>query len=225
VRGALLSLVFAVAVQAPPALAASVRCDGVNATVAAEERSDARRTCRAIEATHPAMQECGLETDRHITITLVPEITHQGAVCLGRYACETHDIEVVEPDHLRAALASDSILNRLDAGDLFDGLVVHEWSHAMLDEVTDDRRLSTADQEYVAYAMQLSTMPAEQRATWLKAYPTSSTLDPRGINGLVALIDPAAFAARSWRYFSGRGGCETVRDIIDGRLSFRTRAM
>jgi hypothetical protein len=222
----LLFPLFLVAAGAPvAALGDTVRCRGVNATVSAEDRSDGPRACRAIEAAGSLLRECGLETAHQYTITLVPEITHQSTACLGRYTCETRSIEVVAPDHLEAAIEPGNILGALDAGTLFEGLVVHEWAHAMLDEVTGDRELSVADHEYVAYAMQLSAMPAEQRAIWLDAHPTAAPSDPRGINGLVALMDPVAFGARSWRYFDVRGRCETVRRIIDGHLTFRTRAM
>ncbi len=155
-----------------------------------------------------------------MTIHVVPVVEGVGD-CLASYNCDAPRIEVIEPSNLDAALVSGSVLARLDQDRLFESLVVHEWAHAMLDAASPRPVHDLGDQEYVAYAMQLQSLPEAERRVWLDAPPGSENPGPREVNAIIAAADPLRFATRAWRCFAANDhGCASIRDVIAGDLTF-----
>lgn len=200
----------------------TLACEAYNLTVVAENLPTAQHACDALAAQRSLLDACGLIPERSYALRIVRKIEEGPGNCLARYHCDAEAIEVIGPDWLRAAIEPGSVLNRLDPGRLFVSLVVHEWTHAVFDEVTEGAARDLGDQEYVAFAMQLAALSPEDRQTWLAAYPGREPVQHREINAVVAALDPPQFATRAWRHFAAENnGCSTVRDLISGKSTFR----
>lgn len=201
--------------------AQQLRCSAHDVGVEAEDAYVAERVCEALSSAKNLLDECGLTPVLGYTIGVVDQMTHRAGGCLAHYDCEGARIEVLDPARFDEVLEPDSVLRRIDRDALFASLVIHEWAHAVLDEVSLGQVRDPGDQEYVAYAMQLAALSPEDRQIWLDAFPASDEPRSREINGIIAAIEPLRFATRAWRYFSADGrGCATVHGLISGETSF-----
>ena len=212
------------AAAAPPD-AAALLCPGGEVTVEAEDRATATRVCDQIAEIRPALAACGLQQSAPLTVYLVDEADLPSGPFLGSYAAGSNEIRLARPDRLPDMFLPDHPFARLDPGLMFQSLLVHELSHAFLDQVECTRTRCVAEHEYVAYAMQLSFLPEEARMTLLGT--SEDGLDPapvpeESLNDFTALLDPVHFANRVWRHFSQpENGCDFIRRIQSGEVDLR----
>ncbi|WP_343078876.1 DUF6639 family protein [Ostreiculturibacter nitratireducens] len=179
--------------------------------------------CAIAEAARPQLAQCGLVQ----TVPLVIEVVRKPAIliggdvaCLGTYDCERTRITLIHPDTIEEALGPDNPFAVIPRADLFASLVVHELSHALVDQKPEVTQLNRAAQEYVAYAMQLEAMPPAVRQRLLDAIPSSGPVELVELNVVLALGAPQVFSVKAWRHFSTPGnGCDFVEKLLSGEVS------
>lgn len=100
--------------------------------------------------------------------------------------------------------------------ELYVSVLAHEATHALSKQFYRYAPSTNAQDEYIAYASQISTMGDSQRTRVLSAYPTPKFAfsDEMNINDLVHHSAPHAFGVMSWRHFTGTGGGRAMLDRI-----------
>ncbi|MGC9369718.1 MAG: DUF6639 family protein [Paracoccaceae bacterium] len=207
---------------AAPLQAEALLCRGGEVTVESPDHDGAALVCDLIEDVRPIMAACGLEQDAPLTIQLVTEITHATGAMVGSYTADSNAILLTHPDHLSEVIAADHPFSRLPPPVTFRSLLVHELSHAFLDQAECTRQRCVAEHEYVAYAMQLYVLTPEAREMLIGDYRTDKTFGVEILNDFIALSDPLFFASRVWEHFSQpENGCEFIRKIKSGKVDLR----
>lgn len=89
------------------------------------------------------------------------------------------------------------------------------------DHFTASRLASCANNhEYVAYAMQMLLLPANERQKIVTTYDIASPIDPLLLNCFIAAMAPDRFAAIVWQHYSEQGnGCSFVRELVSGEAT------
>lgn len=100
---------------------------------------------------------------------------------------------------------------------LYRAVIAHEVAHAIATCHAGDGRLSYAAQEYVAYVAMIATMLADHRRELLALHPGSGFDDVAQINEFVYAVNPARFAAESYRHWMRQPDPRAyLRRVIDG---------
>lgn len=112
---------------------------------------------------------------------------------------------------------------KLSAPVLFESLVVHELTHAYLDQTAGERFIPRIAHEFLAHAIQLGQLPEAERAQTLQEAAVSDPVELGDFNEAVLNFSPLRFAAMAWLHFENLGGdAEAVRRIIEGDLVFES---
>lgn len=197
----------------PPAF----QCPSGHLEVYATDPELARRICDIEKQTAPTLAACGMPDRTPLSLYVVQRIEAAGPHCLGAYICETDEIAVVAPEQLATLEVLSDIYRSMGAAVLFDSLVVHEITHARLTKALQGEELSVASHEYIAYAMQMASLPSAVRQS-LEDGSADGPVDRSAINELTLFFGgPDAFAPLVWRHFQTDGnGCDFVKSLIDG---------
>lgn len=212
--GAVLAVIMTLAAPA----AAKIQCADGMLTIQADDKSLAERVCRVAEDFLDRAGKCGLRLLSPVQISIAEIIDPEQPDCVARFRCISGELLIVPPERLGELDILDAPFAAIPSDALFDSIVAHELTHALLYDVAPDMR--RVRQEYLAHAFQISMLPETVRTTFME---TTRFEGPR--SDLISLTTlrffPAYFAAASWGYFEETGGyCAAVKDFLMDQTPF-----
>ncbi len=141
--------------------------------------------------------------------------------CLATFHCDDNAIHVMSLDRIAETLEPDNPFAILPTTDFFDSLVIHEIAHAMLFHARGGQGRTFVEDEYVAYAMQMSTLSPEMRESLLDSLPSAGPIGLTDLTEKALMFTPTAFALNAWRHFEEPNhGCDFVDRILDDNVNF-----
>lgn len=204
-----------------PGLAETRQCSDEQLRVTGSDTPVSDRACLAAEHAKELLSECGIVQKAAIEIQITEDITSLAPHCMAEYDCATGRIEILSPQQLEQRLVPDTTFSLLPPDALFDSLIVHEMTHALLDQTECAADVCRVDHEYLAYAMQLQSLSPEHRALLVEGRRSRQPVDIEEINPMILAMAPDFFAARAWVHFSApENGCAIVDALLDGKLTF-----
>lgn len=203
-------------------LAAEVRhCSDPLFEVEADDPILAMRTCRVASDARRELAACGVSIDRRIKIRISEKIEKTLLHCLGLYRCGKDEIELLSPSAMSAARNNDGAFELISDHAYWDSILVHEFSHAAYDTVPCPFQTCIATSEYVSYAMQVRSLPADERALFGQTVELRGKPTHDAINAMILYMSPDRFSVYAWLHFQGRKDpCAYVRGIMNGDLYF-----
>lgn len=125
----------------------------------------------------------------------------------------------MSPETLGQVRSDDSLFAPLSDDVCFASVITHELAHAAMDAVPCPFQACVATTEYVAYAMQLRSLPDMLRTEVIR--DASQVVVRDEINPMIALMAPDIFARKAWLHFSQRPDpCGYVDWIMQGDIVF-----
>lgn len=204
-----------------PALSDEVTCADGRAKVWTQHKELAARVCAVASDGIDQLTACNLRQTRPVRISILDRLEAANAECVGRYLCHAGRIEILSPKAMQDAIQPDSAYHDLPGMEVFDSFLVHELAHALIHQTLDGQSGSVAQNEYVAYAMQLASIPPETREALIAPYRKSEGVSLEELNGFILGFAPDRFAARAWLHFSEpQNGCDFVSRILEGTVLF-----
>ena len=102
---------------------------------------------------------------------------------------------------------------------MYESVIVHEVSHAIVEQNLAYRPSSRVVHEYIAYAAQLSTMTPDLRRDILRRYQRPGYADVDEMSWVYYELDPSGFGVKVYRHFltltdPGR----FLHDLLDGTI-------
>lgn len=190
----------------------------VKATTAAEHAA----ICRGLAGTATLLEQCGLSVNRSISIeTVTGDLTASGRLAHGMAFPASQQIKIIRLQRAQSLQAQQPAYARLTLETFYSGVAAHELAHLALHTRMGQRLLPPAAQEYVAYVFQLGSYSANERDAFLTQFPPGT---PNGLfvfSTMLAVVDPAHFAALARRHFTAPGNkCEFLERILNGAESF-----
>lgn len=191
-----------------------VKGDGAPGTEAA--------VCRAASTVVQLLGECGLNLKDRVRVEVVAgRLDHCGLSVFGTFDPEARQVRVSSPEICKGLVKADSIFSKVPTEAVFESIVVHELAHAIVTARRPDKPISRAAQEYIAYAMQIRSLPEGDRAALLKGPPQEAVTDISVFNDMVLFMNPDAFAVLAYSHFSEpANGCRFVKGLADGAIKF-----
>lgn len=219
---AALAAVLAICLAAASAAAADVEaCETPMILVESDDRDLHRRACTVATQAMPVLEACHLRQKRPIIFRFSDAFASPYRVCLGLYHHGKDLIDLLTPAAFQPMHAQSEFCEGIAEDEHFDSIIVHELAHALVDQVSGGKLDYTVDQEYIAYALQLEIMDKPVRDGFLSSIGLSPPIETEGINDLIFLLSPSAFAASAWLHFSDQeNGCALVDRLLRGKATF-----
>ncbi|HEY5790495.1 MAG TPA: DUF6639 family protein [Gammaproteobacteria bacterium] len=163
------------------------------------DAAHAQEVCAAGLTTLARLAELGLAPARTIRIVLVDAgILHGGDLAFGKYDGASDRLELMSPAAIASQQPPPQLFGQPMDGPMYVGLVAHELTHAVAAQAKRSDRLGSPAQEYLAYAVQLASLPAALRETIVAAAKVAAW-EPGDEVSLVYLgLDVHRFAVKSY---------------------------
>ena len=196
-------------------------CDAPNIFVKTEDHGLRDRVCSVVAEALPSLRNCHLESNQPVFFSFSDSLLSSNDVCLGLYHHGSNQIDLLTPESFSTTHEQSDFCDTLPETAHFDSVVVHELTHALLDQARREKTILRVDQEYIAYAMQLQFVGASVRDKFLSNFDRSSPIEDGRINEFILEFSPSVFAAASWLHFSHpEHGCGLVDRILRGEHTF-----
>ncbi len=171
---------------------------------------------------HAVFARCGIAQARQLTLEIVNRVTHPlGIPIIALFDASRWRIQISTYAVTQGLILPRSVYRQLPMRDVYDSLIVHEVTHAIFREHVGRRRLPVAAHEYVAYAIQVASMPAETRDVFLSSFPAQTPKNFAPFNEIYLGMSPLRFAANAYRHlFQNDLYCETIQQIASGNVDF-----
>lgn len=202
-------------------LAETFTCPGQDITVDASSTALANKVCSVAAKSRALLASCHLRQTEPFLIEVIHRLPPGFEECFGVYHCNNDLVQVLDPDALSDASRRTGTFGSLPADVLFDSLLVHEISHVYAYQSRLGPPQTIAEVEYIAYAMQLESLPAAARDTLLTDYPVVPPVSLMELNDIILSFSPEVFAVKAWTHFRTEGnGCGFIRSILEQKADF-----
>jgi hypothetical protein len=192
-------------------------CDEPMILVDTDDRGLFQRVCDVAMEALPRLETCHLRQQQPIVFRFEEYISSSNAACLGLYHHGKNRIDLLTPEAFRSAHTLSDYCSVVPEAEHYDSIIVHELTHALLDQSPCRESACRIDQEYIAYAMQIDVMPKPVRDQFLSSVRVTAPVEVGQINEFILDFSPSSFAAAAWLHFtSSEHGCEFVGSIVRG---------
>lgn len=188
-------------------------------SASADERELA---CAAAEDALRLLGRCNVTARRPLQLHIVSEVRHPlGGIIFGLFDPKTEKILVTQYANIPTLVAGAPYAG-LPQSAFYKSLVVHEIVHGILHQNYHRQPSSRAAYEYPAYALQIASLPEDERQKLLLA-----SIDDRSRSGnflfsdSILLFDPFFFAARAYEHFiASPNACAHLQALLQGEVAF-----
>lgn len=202
-------------VQEPDLRAAA--CGGGGVTVIAESSYDRDAACTGAGRAIAVLGGLGLTVLGPIVVQVVDEITiMHGVPALGLYDPRTHLVKVLARSAFSPGTAAEAVLGLPFDEDLHASVFAHEVTHAVLHQYEEWIPLGPAAHEYVAYSVQLATLPGPQRRRILDRFEGAAFSNVEQISEIILAFDPNRFAVKAYLHFRDAADQHAVLEGLIG---------
>lgn len=189
-------------VNVPGHSSTRVACPVPGVTVFSERADEGELACQAVGTTLTFMRRRGFRVDTEFTIDLVDRpLSLHGTEVKGTYDSRSFHIEV--PSFPQAQMMAQrhppfrmSMNHRM-----WQSFVAHEVAHAVAQANFQVSKPSLEAHEYVAYVVQLATLPDTLRKQLLEAFDNSAFQHERQISRIFLELDPEVFAVKAYLHY------------------------
>lgn len=199
--------------------AQTLECGTTDVSISGGTADLRTEACNTVASSRALFDQCNMRPfPSNLHIEIIDEID---ANCVGLYHCGVHSIEVLSPKAMEAALSPDSIYEFMPTRDYFHSVITHELSHATYDGVSCPFETCVATNEYVAYSMQILSLPPHVRAMLETDVDWPRVIHRDEINPMILYMAPDVFALKAWQHFLQQDdACGLVEQIMDGQYYF-----
>jgi len=191
-------------------------------SVEASDTDMGRRVCTLASEAAAQLAQCHLPQLDRIKLQVVDHFAHIEGYCLGRYEVADAALKVSSPDSYPDLIEPDHVFYNIPVQQLFKSVIVHELSHAILQQQSSDIPHCIANHEYIAYAMQMQSLSPESRQIIVDNAGNTTDVTLEHLNSFIAQAAPMKFAAWSWLHFSGpEGGCDFIEKLVSGEATLK----
>ncbi len=189
--------------------------------ISGSTESDRKFACSGARQAAALLGRCGVSLKRPMRLEISEQINHPfGRPVLGFFDV-TQEKVLVRSSHNVSAIASKTPFAAVTLPEFYASIVAHEVVHGILHQNSQTHVLSHTAGEYLAYALQIDSLPANARRAFLHSFPTGGSTADLLFSDLMLSLDPYLFAARAYEHFSiFQDRCGLVKALLKGDVSF-----
>ena len=164
---------------------------------------DRELVCAGAASAREFLHAHGIAVRRRIRLELHDEEIAKGPSHIGLYDATTDRIDLLSYAQARRLSADDPLFGVAMTPALYESVIVHEVSHAIVEQNLSYPPDSRVVHEYIAYAAQLATMAPDLRRNILQRYHQPGYSDVGEMSWVYYQLDPSAFGVKVYRHFRG----------------------
>ncbi|NNE88172.1 MAG: hypothetical protein HKN27_08860 [Silicimonas sp.] len=192
-------------------------CDGYDITVSANNPDVVTAICDAAAQAQEIFKQCNvpsLSAPLHVDVV---EDIRDG--CVAMYHCGEGLVEVLSSDLMTQRRDINGAFSFLTIDRYFHSVIVHEITHAAFDAVHCPIDNCVVGSEYVAYAIQVMSLTADERQSFVDRAGLDRRVGRDELSALILYIAPHLFAQKVWTHLSQRDDpCGYIGQITEGRI-------
>ncbi len=197
-------------------------CTSVPVRISYASREEVQMACAAAEGAAQQLGRCGLRIGKLPHIRIEPAVRHPltGGSVFGIFEDEAERIRVMRFSNMPAVVARTPFAE-LPLPDVYRSLIVHEITHGILHQNSAGRAVHPIASEYLAYAMQIASLPTDVRQGFLSSLPPAKSMNDIVFSDIMLAFNPHLFAARAYQHFIAQEDqCQTVHSLLQGSAAF-----
>ncbi len=180
----------------------AARCAGGLVTVIAQMPADRAAACAGAENAIAVLDRLDLPVLNPLVVHVVDEITiMHGASALGTFDAKTRLVKALARSAYSVGSTDEAVLGLPFDDVLHESVFAHEVAHAVFHQHEDTIPLSPVAHEYVAYSVQLTTLPEDHRRRILDRFAVSAFTDVTQVNATLFAFDPNGFGIKAYLHF------------------------
>ena len=196
-------LAIAIGVDVAPARGETpTPCADVPVNVTAVDGDDVGIGCRGAGLAIAFLAKRGFTVRTPIVAEVVDAIDIiPGASVLGFFDPHADVVKVLARSAFSSGTTADTVLGLPIDDALYASVFAHEVAHAVIYQNLGGQKLPYAAHEYLAYAVQLSTLSAPNRERILARFPGAAFTELEQVSEIVLGLDPDRFAVKAYQHF------------------------
>lgn len=201
-----------------PANAQSIVCPDPRFEVRSDDAVLAQNICSITQEAAKQLAACNvsLSDTRHISIELMTEMPEP---CFGLYHCGKDLIQIPSPETMQSMRKPDSSLSHVSNEPFFRSIIVHELAHAAFDEQPCPFESCVTASEYIAYTMQIMSLPDADIATFEATLDMNKKISRDALNPIILYMKPDTFLSWAWIHLHQRPDpCTYIGQVMQGMI-------
>lgn len=189
-------------VNAPGYSANRVACPVPGVTLFSDRAEDGELACQAVGKALAFMRGQGFRVDARFTIELVDRpLSLHGTEVTGTYDSRSFHIEVPSFSQAQRMAQRHPPFRMRMCHEMWQSFVAHEVAHAVAQANFRVAKPSLEAHEYIAYVVELATLPVALRQQLLALFGNPAFQNEREINRIFLQLDPEVFAVKAYGHF------------------------
>jgi uncharacterized protein DUF6639 len=199
-----------------------VSCREQKADMSGASAEEQRIICAAVERTTGLFRQCGFMEFPRIRVQVETEpVNVCGVDAFGSFDAERQTIRITDAATCKKLANLNAAYAPLPSDEFYQSIVVHEVAHHFFRSHMNGKKASHATHEYVAYAMQIASMPLQIRNQFLNSFQREPAEDLNPFVDMLLLMSPVYFGVLAYDHFSAPGnGCRVLQEIVRGEIKF-----
>lgn len=182
---------------------AAVMCTVPGVTVNSDRAVDGELACKAAGKALAFMRNQGFEVNTRFSLYLVDRpLSLHGTEVKGTYDSRRFRIEVPSFSQAQVMAQRHPPFGMSMCEDMWQSFVVHEVAHAVAQANFNLLEPPLEAHEYIAYVVQIATLPEPLRQRLLASFDTLAFRHERQISRTFLQLEPEVFAVKAYRHFS-----------------------
>ena len=205
-----------------PAISDAVTtCTGGSIVISGPAEGDRKLACSGARQAVELLGRCGFSHHRPLRLEIAEQINHPfGRPVLGFFDAVEEKV-LVRSSQSVATIVSNTLFAAVSLREFYASIVAHEVVHGILHQNSERHVLSHTASEYLAYALQVESLPDNARRAFLLSFPNGASANDLLLSDLMLSLDPYLFAARAYEHFSSfKDRCGLMKALLDGEVSF-----
>jgi hypothetical protein len=202
-------------------VAADPRCPAIPVDVVAESSEERDLACSAASTALELLGHCEITLRRPLHLEILRDVRHPFGKhsIFGLFDNQLETVFVTREANV-PSLVGGPPYSELPRRDFYRSLIVHEVVHGVMHQNFKRAPASHAAFEYPAYALQIASLPSDERSKFLQSIPGNADPGAYVLNDYVLFFDPFYFAAHAYRHFSAADGCVNLTALLQGEVAF-----
>jgi hypothetical protein len=139
-----------------------------------------------------------------------------GFIVFGAFDAESEIVHVTKMASSSDLMSVHPALANLDPAEWYVSVITHEVSHGIIHQSLAGKSLGIISAEYLAFAVQIESMPDKLRQGFLAAFPVSGPLDRKALQKEMLLTDSFRFGVTAYRHIQLEPDmCAMMKSLID----------
>ena len=183
--------------------------------VESEDDQSLTMICDASEHALSLLSQYQLSPKRQIFIQVINQgIDHLGYKAFGSYDIRNDQIQVMSYNSIFENYSNPTMYDEQFDRVHYSGAIVHEITHAVFHHNSTAEAPGPAPQEYLAHAVQLSSLPENRRNRVIQTHDESAWMSGDTLSDIYMALEPGRFAVKSYKHLTSMDNPKSFIDIL-----------